>query len=594
MRYLALFASLCAALFVLSSTARATDVVRSWAQTYQGTAYGEGPLMFTVDSKGSVYIASDLYFSLNENFWIIRKLNSLGQLQWTQSFFASGAPQGMAVDLNGNLFLTSYEIEQSSSSDAALTVKFLSNGNLDWIVQYPNGDGQAVHTDSLGNCYVGGTYLNNGVYEGLLLEYSPNGEILNQVQRNDINTGSVFFCPNGSLVINGNQLGNVSPLYEVLTSAGNLVYTSFASNSSTDQYQFRLTCDSSSNVYFADQDSTSTGSSFMVFCYNAAGQYLWNSISYPGLVQQISASDSNHAYVLVNTGPSMFADEGFGAGGKRLMNVQSQGGLIAADGTKGLISASENITSYMFSEVNESLQTLWTQTSSSVEPEGILQLSVINSTVYCLNQTVQGGFFATNFVKYVQGVGATSVTPSKSSIQGGQSVNLTVQLNDVAPAGGLAVYWLSNSSALGLPTSVITAAGKSVLTITALTQPVDIATPVTITAEVNGGDRTTTVTLMPAVLSAVTFPGGASASVVGGKTITGTIQLSGPTALLPHAVTLSSNSAKATVPTSVSVLPGALTATFVVNTTTVTANTPVVITATLAGVKVTANLTVAP
>jgi hypothetical protein len=84
-------------------------------------------------------------------------------------------------------------------------------------------------------------------------------------------------------------------------------------------------------------------------------------------------------------------------------------------------------------------------------------------------------------------------------------------------------------------------------------------------------------------------------SVTGGSPSTGTVTLSGPTPGGGAVVPLSSdNSAAATVPASVTVAAGASSATFTVTTSSVTASTPVTISASYAGVTKTASLTVAP
>lgn len=591
MRFFALLACLCAVLFALPTAARATDVVQSWAQTFQNPG-GETADIYTMDSKGSVYLASFISFDVSGDFWLIRKLNSLGQLQWTQSFFATERPRGMAADANGNLFITS--AQSLGVAPAAITIKILSDGELGWVNEYDGGVGLSVHVDATGNCYVGGYYSSNLPDQLLLVEYSATGEVLKTTQRNDIVPTSTFFMPNGALICNGQVPSSSNPMLEALSISGDLLYSTYSENTSTDKYAFDLGCDSASNIYLAVSDTNGTTNSFGIGCYGPTGALIWDRQGSSGLPQQITASDPNHAYVHVKTGTNAFADRGFGAGGTLFLNVVAQPEIIAADGSKGLIQLTKTTTAFTFTEINADLQTLWSQSYSGIVPSQSLSLNVINSTVYALNATQVGANLATNFVKYVQGIGVTAVTPSKPSIQGGQSVNVTVQLNDVAPANGTVVYFVDNSPTLGLPVTGVVPSGKSTLTVAAVTEPVDVSTTVTIIAEVNGGARTTTVVLTPAVLSTVTFPGGATASVKGGQTITGTIQLSGLTGVVSHAVALSSNSAKATLPATVNVLPGKSTATFVVSTTLVTTSTPVVITAKLGGVTVTAKLTISP
>ena len=99
-------------------------------------------------------------------------------------------------------------------------------------------------------------------------------------------------------------------------------------------------------------------------------------------------------------------------------------------------------------------------------------------------------------------------------------------------------------------------------------------------------------TTTPASLSGVSV---SPSSVVGGNTAQGTITLTGGAPSGGAVVTLSSaNTAVVSVPASVTVAAGASSATFGVNTSGVTANTSVTITATYAGVSRTTTLTVTP
>jgi Subtilase family len=95
------------------------------------------------------------------------------------------------------------------------------------------------------------------------------------------------------------------------------------------------------------------------------------------------------------------------------------------------------------------------------------------------------------------------------------------------------------------------------------------------------------ITLSSLTLNPISVTGGTQSS-------TGTVTLSGPAPTGGAAVSLSSNSASATVPPSVTVGDGASSANFTVNTSTVTVSTLVAISASYAGVTKTASLTVAP
>ena len=84
------------------------------------------------------------------------------------------------------------------------------------------------------------------------------------------------------------------------------------------------------------------------------------------------------------------------------------------------------------------------------------------------------------------------------------------------------------------------------------------------------------------------------ASVTGGSSSTGTVTLSGPAPSYGVTVNLSSSASAATVPPSLSLAGGASSAAFMVNTSPVTASTPVTITASYGGATKTTSLTVLP
>ena len=187
-----------------------------------------------------------------------------------------------------------------------------------------------------------------------------------------------------------------------------------------------------------------------------------------------------------------------------------------------------------------------------------------------------------------------SITPSVSGTTGGNPINTTIFLTKNAPAGG-AVVTLSSSkpAAAQVPTSVTVPAGLGFVTLNITTSPVAVDTPVTITGVLNG-TKTAVITVLapPRALAALSV---SPASVVGGTAATGTATLTAaaPSGGTPVSLS-SSNSAVASVPTSVTVPAGATSATFPVTTTVVAGSTPVTLTGSAGGATRTATLTVTP
>jgi hypothetical protein len=170
---------------------------------------------------------------------------------------------------------------------------------------------------------------------------------------------------------------------------------------------------------------------------------------------------------------------------------------------------------------------------------------------------------------------ASSLSLNPTSLVGGSSSTGTVTLNGPAPAGGAAVALSSNSGSAQVPASVTVAAGTTSTTFTVTTTAVASSTSATISATYNA-TKTAVITINSPSFTAVSL---APSSVVGGNSSTGTVRLNGPAPASGIVITLSDNSSAAQVPASVTVAPGATTATFTVTTTPVAVATSVTVSA---------------
>jgi len=188
----------------------------------------------------------------------------------------------------------------------------------------------------------------------------------------------------------------------------------------------------------------------------------------------------------------------------------------------------------------------------------------------------------------------SSLTLSPASVTGGAQSAGTVTLSGPAITGGAQVLLTSDNGAASVPSSVTVLAGATSATFTVNTSAVTASTPVTISASYAGVTKTASLTVVPQALPALSSLTLSPTSVTGGAQSTGTVTLSGPAPTGGAQVMLSSNSVAASVPSSVTVLAGASSATFTVSTSAVTISTPVTISASYAGVTKTASLTVAP
>ncbi len=186
----------------------------------------------------------------------------------------------------------------------------------------------------------------------------------------------------------------------------------------------------------------------------------------------------------------------------------------------------------------------------------------------------------------------TALTVSPTSVGGGTNAAGTVTLGSAAPSGGVAVSLGSNlPGSASVPASVTVPAGATSATFTVTTFPVDNTT-VQLSATLGGVTQFASlgITRAPALTALTLSP----TTVAGGSSSTGTVTLSAAAPSGGTVVTVSDNSAAATVPASVTVAAGATNRTFTVTTSAVTSQTPVTISGSSGGATQSATLTVNP
>ncbi len=189
-----------------------------------------------------------------------------------------------------------------------------------------------------------------------------------------------------------------------------------------------------------------------------------------------------------------------------------------------------------------------------------------------------------------------SVAMNPDTVAGGTSSTGTITVAGAAPAGGITVNLSSGNSAVAsVPASVTVAAGDSTATFTAITSKVANDSAVTIKATAGGISRNATLNVLGPLAVALNGLSLNPASVVGGSASTGTVTLTAPALSGGYTITLSSsNFSVASVSASLTVPAGASSASFTVNTSPVSADTSVNITASAGTASRTAALLVSP
>jgi len=202
---------------------------------------------------------------------------------------------------------------------------------------------------------------------------------------------------------------------------------------------------------------------------------------------------------------------------------------------------------------------------------------------------------ARTFIDGSPGPGIPSaLTLNRSAVVGGTTAQGTIILQAPAPKGGVSVALTSNNSIINIPSSVTVPKGATSVSFPITTSAVSTSTAAQIQAD-PGTNYTATLWVdpspTPGPLSVTLNP----TSVNGGTTSQGTVTLSSAAPSGGTVVNLSSsNTAVATVPTSVTVPAGSTSATFTASTSDVSFQTLVTFTASAGGATESATLKVNP
>jgi probable HAF family extracellular repeat protein len=192
-------------------------------------------------------------------------------------------------------------------------------------------------------------------------------------------------------------------------------------------------------------------------------------------------------------------------------------------------------------------------------------------------------------------IGVNRFTLARPSITGSKPLNATARIEIAAPPGGVTVSFSSSDPSVAWPAAATAVVPEGAISVIMSIKTAVVATSasVVLSATANGVRQSATLQVTPPSLSNLTL---SANPVTGGKTLTGTVTLNAPAPAGGFGVLLSSSDAAlaATAVSNVIVAEGSQSATFTITTTPVPAATPVVLSASAAGVTKPKTLTVNP
>jgi hypothetical protein len=221
---------------------------------------------------------------------------------------------------------------------------------------------------------------------------------------------------------------------------------------------------------------------------------------------------------------------------------------------------------------------------------GITTSPVTGATGVIVSSAYSGAT-QTAMLNVVAPVTVASVQCSPTSLTSGTTSTCTVTIREPAPAGGVSVAVSVNSSLLTTPASVSVAAGATSATFSAVAGTITSSQGVTVSATLGGISKSVTINLTAGV--SLSLLACSPTSLASGATGTCTVTLSAAAPPGGTSVALSDNSPLLTLPVSVTVPAGSVSATLTVSTGTIVTNQNVLVIATLGSISksMTLNLT---
>lgn len=159
-------------LVIIAAAISYSQMSQQWASIYNGPYNNyDIPYSMTVDGVGNVYVTGmsvyDTVLNNNRSNIVTIKYNASGIQQWAAVFDGPGHPDSsadvpavIAVDIQGNVYVTGWSMGYSSGFDWA-TIKYNSNGVQQWVQRYVASAysydiPKDLKVDGLGNVYVTG------------------------------------------------------------------------------------------------------------------------------------------------------------------------------------------------------------------------------------------------------------------------------------------------------------------------------------------------------------------------------------------------------------------------------------------------------
>lgn len=264
------------------------QVTEQWIKRYSGPEYGSLAQDVTLDASGNVYITGLSAGSGTGYDYATIKYNAAGVEVWAKRYNGSGdgndEANNIVVDGLGNVYVTGYSLGNGITPDIT-TIKYSPAGNQLWVRRYKGSAdifnrAASLALDASGNIYVSGTSQGDGSGDDFaIVKYNAAGNEL-WVRRY---TGSgnardklaaLAIDSSGNVYVTGYSTGSNGWSFTGVLIKYNAAGTQLSTKTVNIQFPSTLAPDASGNLYVTGQDH----GYYATVKYNAAGGEVWRKV----------------------------------------------------------------------------------------------------------------------------------------------------------------------------------------------------------------------------------------------------------------------------------------------------------------------------
>jgi hypothetical protein len=273
-----------------------------WAKNYEPYWFGSEKdfgVDIGLDSSGNVYAVAQIT-SLSGNLYdlYVIKTDSGGNKIYEDDYTSASDDdyaEGVAVSPAGIMYVLAscFNFFGSGTYDIH-TIKYLDNGNQDWLSKYDGAGsgsdyGTCIKADAEENTYVCGIADAGSTNDMIAYKQNLYGTrfwtvTYNGTANSNDTAVAIDYLPNGLVAVTGNSLElsgstNKKAIVTMLIDSGIVLWTkTYSGTDGSGAFAKALTTDAAGNIYVCGYENSASGNDAVILKYSEGGDLLWKEI----------------------------------------------------------------------------------------------------------------------------------------------------------------------------------------------------------------------------------------------------------------------------------------------------------------------------